>query len=572
MSPPPGNPPLPASSRGTALVVDDSPANRGLLEALLQREGFATVCAENGLEAVERFSADNVDMVFMDVMMPVMDGIEACRRIKALAGERFVPVIFLTALKDDDSMWRCTEAGGDDFLGKPFSFAALNSRVRAMERIRDLNRRLVEQHRMLTCAHERDLLEQQLAERIFNRVVAARNVATDRIGVLQRPATLFCGDLVLTAHLPDGGLRVLVGDFTGHGLGAAIGALPVTEIFHSMSWDGARDTDLLAEINRRLFELLPADRFMAACMATLPARDGELRFWNGGMPCALLSGPRGRRVLSSRSLPLGILPELPGDGALERVPVQGDERLLMVSDGLLEAEGLDGTMFGEAALYSLMETAVGGPLLPELVRTLDAHCAGVEQRDDITVVEIPMDGVSGPRAHGKGAGMTDGWRWSMEWADRRLVGAPAVLEALRPLGLLDGLEAHAGALEVIVSELYANALEHGLMRLPSTMKVDSDGFDAYYTERARRLAEGVRGSIALELSYEPLDDGGQLVVRISDSGRGFDPGTLVPVEEALLRPWGRGIALVRELCESLEFFAGGSLAEAVYRWQGSRAV
>ena len=68
------------------------------------------------------------------------------------------------------------------------------------------------------------------------------------------------------------------------------------------------------------------------------------------------------------------------------------------------------------------------------------------------------------------------------------------------------------------------------------------------------------------MRYESLDAGGRFIVRVGDSGQGFDPEPPVPPEEALLRPWGRGISLVRELCESVQYLGNGNQVEAVYRW------
>ncbi|MDE3019466.1 MAG: response regulator [Nitrospirota bacterium] len=94
--------------------MDDARINLLVLEAILSREGHRVVQAENGLEAVAAFERDRPDLVLMDIMMPVMDGYEATRRIKARCGGRFVPVIFLTAITDATQLAACVEKGGDD--------------------------------------------------------------------------------------------------------------------------------------------------------------------------------------------------------------------------------------------------------------------------------------------------------------------------------------------------------------------------------------------------------------------------------------------------------------------------
>lgn len=566
----------PAGVRGCALIVDDEPANRRLLSLMLQSEGFRTLDACDGAEALACFAAERPDIVFMDVMMPEMDGFEATRQIKALAGLEFIPVIFLTALTQEHALMRCIQAGGDDFLSKPFSLMVLKARILAMERVRDLQRVIAAKQQALARLLDRDREEQALAERVLSRAVMNRNVATDRFALVQRSASLFNGDLVLTQYLPYGGLRLLVGDFTGHGLAAAIGALPVADIFHAMTRKGVDDGRVLAEINRRLFHLLPPDRFLAACLMTINGRGDELRWWNGGMPSAWLRDAGGLRELSPHALPLGILPELPALESPRHLPLRGGERLLLMSDGLLEATDREGRQFLDVGLVGILRDWDGGqPLLPTLLAALDAHTAGVEQTDDIAAMELhlspelliaPVASSSPPVVCGSLPDRRGGWSWSLELKDERMRVQPSLEAILRPLGLLEEIGTHLCTLETILAELYNNALDHGVLRLDSAIKSTPDGFDAYYRERERRLVTGCYGSVILQLTYEPSDTGGCVRLRVADSGSGFDLDETLAAIYDHSRPWGRGIRLVRELCETVTYRDHGSQVEAIYRW------
>lgn len=378
--------------RGIALVVDDEPANCRLLSLMLNKEGFRTLESHSGEEALACFAAERPDIVFMDVMLPGIDGLEATRRIKDMAGMDFVPVIFLTALSDDRSLLRCVEAGGDDFLSKPFNFTRLKARVLAMERVRNLQRTLAAKQQMLSALLEQDREEQLLAERVLSRAVTNRNVAFDKIGVIQRSAAIFSGDLVLTQRLPDGGLRLLVGDFTGHGLAAAMAALPVADTFHAMTLKGISDELVLCEINRKLYQMLPADRFMGVCLMTISGQADTLCWWNGGMPSAWLRTAGGLQELPSHALPLGILPELSPQEYPQCVALHWGDGLLTMSDGFLEARNESGQMLGHAGFDSILHGwRHGSPVLPTLCAALDRHCAATEQADDIAVAEILLD-------------------------------------------------------------------------------------------------------------------------------------------------------------------------------------
>ncbi|EIC19560.1 fused response regulator/phosphatase [Thiorhodovibrio frisius] len=556
-----------ATSRGKALVVDDEPTNCRLLTQMLLREGFDTVEAHNGEEAIAKFDTEHVDIVFMDVMMPGMDGFEATRIIKARTGSQFVPVIFLTALRDEKSLIQCTEAGGDDFLSKPFSFGILKARIRAMERVRNLQRAVARKNEALSALIEKDQEEQKLAERLLSRAVNTRNAATGRYHHVQRPATTFSGDLVLSQYLPDGGLRILIADFTGHGLAAAIGAMPVSDIFHTMTLKGADDERVLSEINRKLYQLLPADRFMAAWLISISHTGTTLRWWNGGMPSGWMQTRHGLVELGSHSLPLGIMHPLPEQEHANYLQAEPTDRLLLMSDGLLETgTNPDGKMFEDTGFQKVLDCwSYGEPVMESLIQSLDDLRSG-DPLDDITIVEIPLGSseYTGPQLP-KAALQQSGWEWSIELADARLDALPLLEEMLGPLGLLEGMHNHAGALQTIITELYTNALEHGVLKLESKMKSTPDGFELYYRERERRLAMPTPGWIKLSLSYQPSSGhGGRIRIMVRDSGSGFNDQQ--PEQTDASQPWGRGIKLVRDLCESVHYGHDGAEVVVTYAW------
>ena len=120
------------------LVVDDIFANLRLLEAKLSAEYFEVITASNGIEALECMHRARPDIVLLDVMMPGMDGIEVCRRIKSNPKTHHVPIIMVTALDQADDRVRGLEAGADDFLSKPLDDLALFCRVRSLVRLKML--------------------------------------------------------------------------------------------------------------------------------------------------------------------------------------------------------------------------------------------------------------------------------------------------------------------------------------------------------------------------------------------------------------------------------------------------
>src|SRR5690349_15779257 len=133
----------PASAeRDVVLAVDDNEQNLQLLEEYLWSWGYEVVLARDGREAVELYPRHNPSIIVLDVMMPNMDGYEACRLIKSSPAGRTIPILMLTALTGTEDKIRALEAGADDFLNKPINRDELRTRIRSLIRIRNLRKEL----------------------------------------------------------------------------------------------------------------------------------------------------------------------------------------------------------------------------------------------------------------------------------------------------------------------------------------------------------------------------------------------------------------------------------------------
>lgn len=153
------------------LVADDEPINRALIQRRLEHAGYYVLVAENGREAVEKSLESSPDLVILDVMMPVMDGLEACRLIKADEATRDIPIIFLSARDETEVKVNGLGLGANDYISKPFKAEELLARVEVALRLK----------------RERDQLRASAEESRVNAEMAQERAMTDALtGLLNR--------------------------------------------------------------------------------------------------------------------------------------------------------------------------------------------------------------------------------------------------------------------------------------------------------------------------------------------------------------------------------------------------
>jgi signal transduction histidine kinase len=198
--------------------VDDAPAGRRMLERLLKSEGYRTVTADNGAEALRQAAELMPDLILLDVRMPGMDGFEVCRRLRADALLSEVPIIFVTGLGDREMRLLGIEAGADDFVTKPIDQVELQARVRAILRLNRYRRLLMErvqrqQAEEGVLRHERELVLLKEAERIKDRFVST---VSHELRTPLSVITLLVGNLdTLYTGLDDDRRRAMIRDIRG---------------------------------------------------------------------------------------------------------------------------------------------------------------------------------------------------------------------------------------------------------------------------------------------------------------------------------------------------------------------
>ncbi|WP_277761192.1 fused response regulator/phosphatase [Pseudomonas sp. A34-9] len=557
----------------TILIAEDSAADRLLLSTIVRRQGHEVLTAANGAEAVDLFRRQQPDLVLMDAMMPVMDGFEAARQIKALAGETLVPIIFLTSLTESEALARCLEAGGDDFLAKPYNQVILAAKIKAMDRLRRLQATVLQQRDLIAKHHDYLLNEQRVAKAVFDKVAHSGCLSAANIRYLQSPYALFNGDLLLAAYTPAGDMHVLLGDFTGHGLPAAVGAMPLAEVFYGMTAKGYGLAETLREMNAKLKRILPVDMFCCATLLCLSFQRRSVEVWNGGMPDGYLHRiATGERVpLAARHLPLGVLSPQAFDDCTEVHPMAVGDRVFLLSDGVIDTSDANDQLFGVERLQQVFAANREPDRLFEDLEQALRDFRG-EARDDVSMVEVSLlepaqVRPSAPVYSDSGQSCPLDWSVSFEFRGATLKRFNPLPYLLQLLLEVHGLRTQSGALYSVLAELYSNALEHGVLGLDSSLKRDAAGFARYYQQRNDRLEALQDGFVRVHLQVQPRGEGGCLLIRVEDSGKGFDVARVMERPLDGVRLSGRGVSLVRQLGHNASWSDEGRSARVEFSWE-----
>jgi CheY-like chemotaxis protein/anti-sigma regulatory factor (Ser/Thr protein kinase) len=587
----------PLGGRSRILIADDDQINRLALSRALSAR-HEVIEARDGFEAVAKARADTPDLVLMDAQMPGCDGYAATLIIKGLRGaDEFLPVVFMTAGNDQERLLRGLSSGGDDFLIKPVNPLLLEGKIQALLKVRGIFQTLRRQRDELETFRNGAERDFTVAEAVLTNVLGRDEPELPGVSSVHDPLERLNGDLILRAILPGGRLRVLLGDFAGHGLSAAIGAIPVAETFYE-SCETNRPLDrMLREINAKLHRILPRYLFLAACVLELDPTGSTLTVWNGGVPRVVIAYPGSsrRRHAESEHLPFGVLGPAEFDPAVRRFEVPSGTRILVASDGATETRSPGGEMFGAARLEACLDgpprdgaagIATGTPdFVAELTRALHDFRASAPACDDVTLFGLTVGpalrtALRAPRASRRLA--RHALRFERHF-DVEALRAPDPLESIRALiHVCPDLSNHRTEIDLVVTELFSNALEHGLLELSSSSKHHPAGFAAYYRERARALAGLARGGIRVSLvidapagaSDRPGPPGRRAIIRVADDGEGVEPFFAAakpsptalpdPTGDAPPRASGRGLHLVRSLCAEVTLHDGGRAVEAVF--------
>ncbi|WP_354081865.1 fused response regulator/phosphatase [Constrictibacter sp. MBR-5] len=318
-----------SSTLGPVLIVDDDPVNRQILRELCKQAGAGSILeAGDGEQALEMLAETKPDLVLLDIMMPRLNGIETCARIRADDRHTTMPVLIQTALADRRTRAKCFENGASDVVTKPLDLAEMRARVRVhlenQRLIRELEafRERMDIHLALTAKLMDALLPPQ------HEIAAAEAATRHTIDVVHRTSEEIGGDLWSLRTHSDGWTLLLLTDAVGHGFAAAMNALRVDAVLRGIA--DMPPSQLLSELDRRLDALDKGQLTVAVTAIRIEHATGRLDICAAGAPTPLLIGANRIDEVSTGGLPLGSGLFTPRQA---RLTLESGQALLICSDG-----------------------------------------------------------------------------------------------------------------------------------------------------------------------------------------------------------------------------------------------
>ncbi|MGE7781700.1 PP2C family protein-serine/threonine phosphatase [Peribacillus sp. NPDC097264] len=376
----------------TILIVDDNQVNLFVIEKILKRAGYTDFLSlKSAHEMFDYLQVDNpqpiktsVDIILLDIMMPEIDGIEACRRLQNIPHLKDIPVIFVTALEDSNKVAEALDVGGIDYIMKPINKIDLLARIRVGLRLKyekDWHKMQEEKIR-----NELDLSMQVQSSLLSEPVVD--NHLTIKASYL--PANKLAGDMYYWHRIDEKRYGIIILDMMGHGISASLVCMFISSVLRDAIRKHTDPVAVINEMNHWMSVLNkkenPIHYYFTAIYMVIDTEHKTLEYVNAGHPPGFALMDDGEVLsLSKGTCPVGFFTEM----KVEKTIVRYEDRIqiLVFTDGVMEAidrEGTDGLdEIKEVVSRDWLDCEGNAPI--DLVMPAELH---LDQPDDMCVVVI----------------------------------------------------------------------------------------------------------------------------------------------------------------------------------------
>ena len=369
------------------LIIDDESINLILLEHTLRHSGYNNIVSiQNSEIAISTYQEELPDLILLDLEMPIKSGFELLKEFNELNDPLLPPIIVLTGHHSSEYRHKALEAGARDFLTKPFDRVELLARIQNLIEMRQ-NLKLVN--------YQKQILEQEhlLAQSLFEKLLGNTGFDLQGISCFHAPLNIFSGDLFLVGFNPNKeACYIILADGMGHGLSAAISLIPIAMVFHDLIKKDTCIIEMTKELNSKLDQLLPDDRFVAAVILKLDFKKNLISVWNGSMPPPLLISQNKKTITEfpSKNMALGIIPNEIFEPEVSTQTLNAEEKIVMFSDGITEALNTKKIYFDQVLREQKNSILYSEKPFDVIKKALSEHLIGSVPFDDMCLAAIDI--------------------------------------------------------------------------------------------------------------------------------------------------------------------------------------
>ncbi|MCE2027248.1 SpoIIE family protein phosphatase [Sessilibacter corallicola] len=542
-----------------ALVDGNKVSRENLRNVLIKEETNVSVEAFDSAKACIHFlNQENSwpTLILITNNIPDSSCVALAEQIRQQAGDRFILINFILDDNNPKLIQQCLEIG-DDVIYTPIEQEHFRSKLLAQKRLEQRFLKTEAEKQNLEIYRQNVTLEQDIIERIYDTHCRGNQVDRDNIRLHNSPKALLSGDILITQEGPTGSVYVAIGSVSGRGLPAALGAMPIFSTFRAMTKKGKPVGKIAAEMNRSLATVLPSNMNMSLSLLELSHHCDRLTVWSGGMPYGIIvSSPDAAfEPILSKHPPLTELSEFDFSQDVSVFDLTPGQRIFFHTNSVERSQDGNQQAFGQSDITDCIKSDPSRAF-SHITTELEAR----SQNLDSVFVELLCDVSDAESASNQAANNVAAMPWcltiNLDADDLKSVSPTP--QIIRLLSNAVGLDVHQDFLSTVISELYNNALDHGVLGLDSELKATDDGFMVYYSEREKRLKNLKEGSVNISIQYENKE----IKISLKDSGKGFNVKQIKKSSE--LDTFGRGLDIIRSLCSRLEHSEGGTRVTVWY--------
>jgi serine phosphatase RsbU (regulator of sigma subunit) len=369
------------------LIVDDTPANIQILAGILKEKGYQLSVATNGQQAIDVLDRVRPDLILLDVLMPVLDGYETCRRLKASPAWRDIPVIFLTSKSETTDIVAGFEAGAVDYVAKPFNPHELLARIHTHLTVDQLRRSLAEKNEQLAQAHKREL---EMAVKVQSQLIPLHlpEIPGWDFAARWQPAREVSGDYY--DFIPNKGkMGIVIADVSGKGMHAALFMASTRSIIRAKATAFMSPAENLTQANALLCADAAKGMFVTLFYAEVEPESNAVSYVSCGHNPPFWYRADRREIVEL--MPTGSVLGINEDAAYgaRQIEVGRGDVVFFYTDGLTEAFDERLQMFGEDRVKAVLSRAPGASatrILEAIEGELASFVGTAPPSDDRTIV------------------------------------------------------------------------------------------------------------------------------------------------------------------------------------------